>query len=94
MRPAAAHHALSVIANELLHPGSTARTPLGINLEGLQRDLIRHATGKAMFRGTQQAHALVLRELRQLEAQCSLTQATHLASPSGDPSQGPFIAAS
>ena len=93
MRPAAAHHALSVIANELLHPGSRARTPLDINLEGLQRDLMRHATGEASFCGRQRANTPLQGELRHLAAQCSLNQATYPARPSGGPSQEPFITA-
>ena len=93
MSPAAAHHARSVIANEMLHPGSSGHPPLGTNLVSLQRYLIRHATGEASFCGTQRANAHLHRALRQLAAQCSLNQATYPARPSGGPSQEPFITA-
>lgn len=94
MSLAAAHHALSVLANQMSHPGSTGRPPLGTNLESLQRYLIRHASGEAIFCGTQRADAALHRALRQLAAQCSLAQATYPARPSGDPSQELFITAS
>ncbi len=92
MRLAAAHQALSEIANELSHTGSTECRKHGTGLDNLLRELNRLSMGEATPNRTYRAAAHLHQEFKQLAEQVTFAKTECLPSASDNPTLGVLAA--
>lgn len=92
MRLAAAHQALSEIANDLSHTGSTARRRLGRGLDNLLRELNCLSLGEATPDRAKRTNAHIHQEFKQLAEQVTFAKTECLPSTSDTPTPGALAA--